>query len=220
MVLGERHHRLLPTHEHGQRRRREGERLEPALPFSRHGPLQRRQRRPRHVRHAFCRSELGGEEHAAGFDHGNRPRIPRPKPPVVSIPCTRAIQRRRRSRERKQLQLPSVAALKTTGAAVINSFRVNPDGRQLLIRIGEEAMSRGDSSCSEILIRSMTTRARQTLRIPESPYRELSAGCRGPGSSAQSTYLPVEPSTSGQCFGAQRTAAPNNRHSSRVMAAL
>ena len=61
---------------------------------------------PRHVRHAFCGSELGGEEHAAGFDHGNRPCIPRPKPPVMPIPCTRAIQRRRRSRERKQLQLP------------------------------------------------------------------------------------------------------------------
>ena len=46
------------------------------------------------------------KNHAAGFDHGDRPRIPRPKPPVVSIPAARAIQRHRQSGRRRQLQLP------------------------------------------------------------------------------------------------------------------
>jgi hypothetical protein len=63
---------------------------------------------PRYVRHAFCRSELGGEEHTARFHHSDRPRISWTQQTVVPVSDTRVIQRQRRSGERSELQLPSV----------------------------------------------------------------------------------------------------------------
>ena len=76
VVLGARHDRLLRAHDEGERRRRAGHELEPAVPGARHGPLRRRPDGARHVRHAVGASSTGSST--------GRRRRPSPRPAARS----------------------------------------------------------------------------------------------------------------------------------------
>ena len=78
LVFRARHRRLLRAHDQSQRGRRQGARLEPPLPCSRHGPLRRRSGDARFIRRAERHGAVGGAGSRAGKPYRNRTLLPRP----------------------------------------------------------------------------------------------------------------------------------------------
>jgi feruloyl esterase len=106
VVLGPRHGRLLRADDPGQRRRFRRHRLEPALPGAGDGPLWRRPRDARQLRHAERGRGLGREPEAPAGRPGHGPQLARAQPAAVPLPVARALQGLGRRRGRRVVRVP------------------------------------------------------------------------------------------------------------------